>query len=164
MRRTHLQHWRYRMRGMFTAVCVGPCLWWAALGRGLAGRARNAPRGLGRQAGGLQSHNRPACCEVPRARPGQARYTPAGRGWLSGCALRRAAGYTGRALRRWSEGAMRRRDPACRQPKAVLLPGARRQRHIRAGVCRQELTAGMPWLCPAWMRSARVRAASAPSR
>jgi len=122
------------MRGMFTAVCVEPCLWWAARGRGLAGRARNAPRVLGRRAAGLRSHSRPAWCEGPRAGRGQARHTAAGRDWLSGCALRRAAGCTGRALRRWSAGAMRRRDLAGKQSKAVLLPGARRQLHIRAGV------------------------------
>jgi hypothetical protein len=149
---------------MFTAVCVGPCLWQTAHERALSGRARNAARGLGRQAAGLRNRSRRACCEVPRVGGCRARRTAAGRGWLNGCALRRAAGCTGRVLRRWSAGAMRRRDPVGKRMRAVLLPGAHRPLRIRAGVCRQRLTAGKLWLCLSWLRSARGRAVSARSR
>jgi hypothetical protein len=145
-------------------VCLERCLRRAARERDLAGRARNAPRGRRRQAAGLRSHSRPACCEVPRVLRRQARHTAAGRDSLSGCALRQVAGCTGRAPRKWSPDATRRRDPACKRPKAVLRPAAHPQPRIRAGVCRQQLTQGKPWPCPAWMRSARGRAASAQSR
>jgi hypothetical protein len=78
--------------------------------------------------------------------------------------LCRAEGLGRGNVHRRSAGAMRRRDPACKQPKAVLRPDARRQPRIRVGVYRQPLTAGKPWPCPAWMRSARGRAASAQLR
>jgi hypothetical protein len=133
---------------MFTAACVGPCLRWAARGRGLAGRARNAARGLGPPGPGQRGRSRPACCEVALARRCRARRTAVGRGWLSGCALLQAAGCTGRALRRWSADAMRRRDPACKRRKAVLLPDAHRQLRIRVGVCRQQLQQGSLGFAP----------------
>lgn len=54
--------------GRFSAVCVWPYLWQTAHVRALAGRARIARRGLKRGVACRRGHNRPAWCEVLRAR------------------------------------------------------------------------------------------------
>jgi len=95
-----------------------------------AGRARIALRALGRQVAALRSHSTVAWCEAVQARRCRALHTTAGRGSLSGCARPRAAGRIAPVPRRRSGDAMRRKGPAGRCSKAVLLPAG----HLRPGI------------------------------
>jgi len=98
-----------------------------------AGRARIALRGLGRQVAALRSHSTVAWCEAVQARRCPALHTTAGRGSLSGCARPRAAGRTAPVPRRRSGDAMRRKGPADRCSKAVLLRAGRLRPGIHVG-------------------------------
>jgi hypothetical protein len=121
------------------AVCCEPWAWRATRGRDLAGRARNAPRRGDRWAVARRSHSMAAWCGAPLARRCPALYTVAGRGWLCACARRRAAGRTYPVPRKQSGDATRRRDPACKRPRALLLPAVHPRPRIRADVCPRRL-------------------------
>ena len=82
-------------------------------------------RGLGRQVAALRSHSTVAWCEAVQARRCPALHTTAGRGSLSGCARPRAAGRTAPVPRRRPGDVMRRKGPADRCSKAVLLRAGR---------------------------------------
>ena len=146
----------WRLLARFSgAVCCEPWAWRAARGRDLAGRARNALRRGGRWAVARRSHSMAAWCGAPLARRCPALHTTAGRGWLCACARRRAAGRTYPVPRKRSGDATRRRDPACKRPRALPLPAVHPRPRTPAGVCPRRLTGAPPWLCRAVTRSAR---------